>query len=607
MSANMSSFNQPTPPNDASSVDAVDALRTNLSSRRIRGRSQLSIYLTRQRVIRYGTALAVITALCLIWAVYSIYLAPVRAEQARQAQLTAQLETARQSLAASQYVAAESQFQAVLLEYPDSVEAQEGLTQTQEQMALVQRYDQAVLLMEQGRTEEALASLMEIQLADPGFRDVSQRVESLLLQQGLIVTFSQAEEAFWSERWSEAVRLYDSIRERNIRYEEETIGAHLHTSLFELARSMEATPDLSVAEIDQVIAYYRQALTLQPGDGVARAKVTLLTNYLQARNLLLQNNLGQAEQVLAGIYGADSRLLNGDVRDMLYATRLSYGWQLEQAGDLRSALNQYLAAARMTDVDTSEAQSRASRITMALIPTATPTPTPSPTPTPDRLTEFLDSQPTPPPPATPIEQLQGWIAYYSDRPGSRSGLWAMSPDGSAQVPVSDPNGVYQQLKLQSVWTHDNSRRIWVESDKGTAIAIYMWRYDIPQSWRETRVELLNNTAVNYEVVFSPDDQSIAFTSQKSGGDEIWVFQFADFNSSGYVMPDRLTWNTWQWDKHPTFSPDSQTIAFWSNRSGVKQIWAMNLDGSNQRNLSNSEWNDWDPVYILPVRQVPKVK
>jgi TolB protein len=53
---------------------------------------------------------------------------------------------------------------------------------------------------------------------------------------------------------------------------------------------------------------------------------------------------------------------------------------------------------------------------------------------------------------------------------------------------------------------------------------------------------------------------------------------------------RLTNNTWEWDKHPTWSPDGAQIAFYSNRdSGRRQIWIMNADGSNQRNLTSDEF------------------
>jgi TolB protein len=61
---------------------------------------------------------------------------------------------------------------------------------------------------------------------------------------------------------------------------------------------------------------------------------------------------------------------------------------------------------------------------------------------------------------------------------------------------------------------------------------------------------------------------------------------------------RLTWNAWEWDKHPTWSPDGRQIAFYSNRYiGRRQIWVMNADGTDVRNLSDNPYSDWDPVWL----------
>ena len=52
-----------------------------------------------------------------------------------------------------------------------------------------------------------------------------------------------------------------------------------------------------------------------------------------------------------------------------------------------------------------------------------------------------------------------------------------------------------------------------------------------------------------------------------------------------------------WSKHPTWSPDSQQIAFWSSRSGKDQIWVMNRDGTNLHNISNNDFDETDRVWV----------
>jgi len=70
---------------------------------------------------------------------------------------------------------------------------------------------------------------------------------------------------------------------------------------------------------------------------------------------------------------------------------------------------------------------------------------------------------------------------------------------------------------------------------------------------------------------------IAFMSDQDGNWEIYA---VNIDGSGLK---RLTNNTVR-DGLPTWSPDGKSIAFVSDRSGAWSIWVMNADGSNQRKL-----------------------
>jgi Tol biopolymer transport system component len=98
--------------------------------------------------------------------------------------------------------------------------------------------------------------------------------------------------------------------------------------------------------------------------------------------------------------------------------------------------------------------------------------------------------------------------------------------------------------------------------------------------------------IAYGGVWSPTHEQIAFVSNDSQNDEIWV---ANRDGSGLLQltRDEYAW----WDKHPSWSPDGQRIAFWSNRTGHGQIFVMNADGSNLYSLSRTGFNDYDPVWI----------
>jgi TolB protein len=156
----------------------------------------------------------------------------------------------------------------------------------------------------------------------------------------------------------------------------------------------------------------------------------------------------------------------------------------------------------------------------------------------------------------------------------------ISPDGQNRVLVQDIQGV-PQLIMQPIYNG------------------YSWR-------------IINSAFACYHPSWSPDGEYIAFVSQSGGhwsvalGDEAASALKAQgvINDDIYLKPihglgiQRLTDNGWIFEKHPSWSPDGTQIIFCSNReAGRSQIWVMNADGSDPRNLSNDPHNNWDPVWI----------
>ena len=91
---------------------------------------------------------------------------------------------------------------------------------------------------------------------------------------------------------------------------------------------------------------------------------------------------------------------------------------------------------------------------------------------------------------------------------------------------------------------------------------------------------------------------IAFVSQRDGNPEIYVMD-ADGNNQR-----RLTNNHGD-DWSPSWSPDGKRIAFSSERDGhvhakhgwpTSEIYVMDADGRNQRNLTNNPANDRQPSW-----------
>lgn len=238
--------------------------------------------------------------------------------------------------------------------------------------------------------------------------------------------------------------------------------------------------------------------------------------------------------------------------------------------------------------------------------TATPTPTPTDTPVYIPLKEITPTPATPTPTSTPTAipaVLVRKIAFLTDRDGDTA-VYIMNPDGSGLARLTN-RWVYDVANIQDTISPDGQNRVLVQDIQGAPQLIMQPLYH-GSSWRITY-----SAFACYHPSWSPDGKHIAFVSQSGGhwgvgpGDEaVSAIMAQGVNDDIYLKPiygvgfQRLTDNPWEFDKHPSWSPDGTQIVFCSNReTGHSQIWVMDADGTNPRNLSNDPYNDWDPVWI----------
>lgn len=72
---------------------------------------------------------------------------------------------------------------------------------------------------------------------------------------------------------------------------------------------------------------------------------------------------------------------------------------------------------------------------------------------------------------------------------------------------------------------------------------------------------------------------VIYTSGESGNVDIWSMN-ADGSDRKQLTTDP------HWDTAPNVSPDGRRIVFMSNRAGTESIWIMDSDGKNQKRLTN---------------------
>ena len=210
-----------------------------------------------------------------------------------------------------------------------------------------------------------------------------------------------------------------------------------------------------------------------------------------------------------------------------------------------------------------------------VVPISSITPTPTPTPT----REFTGGD---------FERFRNKILFLSDRSGSTQ-TWVLDPERGEVIGSVTDNQVHKEAREMFLPSSpDGKRRVAVHPDSNRDLQI-----NVEDSEYGTVRQLTSfPAATSYDPAWSPGGDWIAFVSTESGGDEIYVV------SPDGEDPKRLTFNSWEWDKHPSWSPDGSEIVFFSNReTGRRQLWIMNATGSDQRNLSNNEYSDWDPVWV----------
>ena len=108
----------------------------------------------------------------------------------------------------------------------------------------------------------------------------------------------------------------------------------------------------------------------------------------------------------------------------------------------------------------------------------------------------------------------------------------------------------------------------------------------PGASHDATIDVTEGTWMSLDV--SPDGREIVF----------------DLLGDIYVMPisggeARAIASGVAWDMQPKFSPDGRSIAFTSDRGGGDNLWVMDRDGSNAKQVSNETFRlltqpDWSP-------------
>ena len=203
----------------------------------------------------------------------------------------------------------------------------------------------------------------------------------------------------------------------------------------------------------------------------------------------------------------------------------------------------------------------------------------------------------------------GKIAFLSNRSGGPEPLkeplvYLVDPDGSNLALLTD-RAVYNAAVARDGYSADQRFRVFVkdarrfDNEQVPALYIYDYFYDVEEQITQF------GAGAAWDPVWSPTREQIAFVSNDSGDDEIWVVN-RDGTSALQLTDSNAGYNAREIGKdtfvpeingHPSWSPDGSQIVFWSNRTGNRQIWVMNADGTGLHSFSTTNHDDWNPIWI----------
>jgi hypothetical protein len=97
--------------------------------------------------------------------------------------------------------------------------------------------------------------------------------------------------------------------------------------------------------------------------------------------------------------------------------------------------------------------------------------------------------------------------------------------------------------------------------------------------------LTNHPGADWDPAWSPDGETLAFTSHRSGNSDIWLQD--SIITDEEPQPHNLT-NDPAWDYSPTWSPSGQSVAFVSERDGDPEIFVQNIEEDTALQLTFNE-------------------
>jgi serine/threonine protein kinase len=155
-------------------------------------------------------------------------------------------------------------------------------------------------------------------------------------------------------------------------------------------------------------------------------------------------------------------------------------------------------------------------------------------------------------------------------------IWYVShPQGEARRVTNDLNN-YTGVSL----TSDSNRLVTVQSETSANV----WTVPNGDANRAIRTTTGAGKSDGRDGLASTPEGKIVYASKASGNLDLWMMNGDGTNQRQLTENSRI-------DSHPAVSPDGRYIVFTSDRAGASNIWRTDIDGSNARQLTRGSGED----------------
>ena len=170
------------------------------------------------------------------------------------------------------------------------------------------------------------------------------------------------------------------------------------------------------------------------------------------------------------------------------------------------------------------------------------------------------------------------IAYCSGQGGGPVQVWTMNQDGTDKQQVTHMSAT----AIFPDFSPDGSKIVFCAGPSTFARDIYVVDSDGSDLTR-----LTSGAGNNVYPAFSPNGRKIVFTSNRTGTSQVWLMNADGSNQR------QLTFDSQPKDQVPDWSPNGSKIAYLADTHGIADmgnswgdIWVMNANGSHQHQITH---------------------